>query len=250
MKKFLFVFAVCLFSISTFAQSAAELKNAANESLRSKDYAGALVNFEKFFAADDTFEDNASVYNAGYAALKSKKYGKALKYFDKTINANYKLAKSYRFKAYSFQKMKKFDEMIAVLNTGIEACKANNKNRKLVAMLGKHYFKQGVKALKDKKESEAESNFLLAVAYKFKNQANAYVNLATIYFNRGASILQAATPHANTQVEKYKAEATKAEDLFKKALDQVVKAKEINPENAAAKSLESNINTAIKNIKK
>jgi tetratricopeptide (TPR) repeat protein len=231
--------------VGLFAQSAAELKNAGNAALKAKDYKTALENFEKFMGAPDTFEDAAVVFNSAYSAIKVKEYEKAVKYFDQSITAKYKLSSAYRFKAIALKKMNKVDEMVATLKAGIEACPT--KNKKMLKTLGTHYLKEGVAAQKANKNDVAVAAFTKAAELKYKkNQVNAFLSLGTLYYNEGAKILQAATPIANSNPDKYKAEKGKAMNSFNKAIEYLNKAGELDPANEAVKGQIAAVKGAMK----
>ncbi|RUT79791.1 hypothetical protein [Ancylomarina longa] len=227
MKRLILIFAVCLCVTNVFAQSAAQLKNEGNAALKSKDYKTALMNFEKFMSAEDTFEDPALIFNSGYCAIKIKDFAKAEEYFGQAIEKEYKLSSAYRFKALAQKHQKKSDDMIATLEAGIKACPT--KNSKMITMLSKHYLLEGQKAQKADKFDTAEGLYKKAGELKSKMQVDAFLSLGTLYYNKGAKIMQAATPVANTQPEKYKAESVKAQSFFKMALTELTKAKTIAP---------------------
>ena len=227
MKRLILILVVCFSVASAFAQSAAQFKNDGNAALKSKDYKTALENYEKFLAAEDTFEDPALVFNTGYCAIKIKDYTRAEKYFGESVDNNYKLSSAYRFKALAQKSQKKYDDMIATLKAGIEACPT--KNSKMSSMLAKHYLIEGQKAQKANKFKAAEGLYKKAGEFKSKMQADALFSLGTLYYNEGAKIMQAATPIANTQPDKYKAESAKAQTYFKKAIAELNKAKAIAP---------------------
>lgn len=227
MKKFILILAVCLSAVGVFAQTAAQFKNEGNTALKSKDYKTALASYEKFLGAEDTVEDPALIFNSGYCAIKIKDYAKAEKYFGLAVEKNYKASTAYKYKAIAQKSQKKFDDMVVTLNAGIAACPT--KNSKLISALAKHYLLEGQKAQKADKFEVAEGLYKKAGGVKSKLQADALYSLGTLYYNKGAKIMQAATPNANTAPEKYKAESVKAKSYFKKAIDELNKAKLIAP---------------------
>lgn len=245
MKKLLLI-CVLFFSVAgVFAQQATELKNAGNAALKAKDYKTALENYEKFMQAEDTFDDAALVFNSAYCASKIKDYEKAVNYFDKSIQNKYKVSSAYRFKAIALKKLKKNDEMVATLRAGIEACPT--KNSKLISTLGKHYLIEGQKAQKANKIDAAVKSYTLASELKSKKtQVNALLSLGTLFYNEGAKIMQAATPIANSNPDKYKAESAKAQAKFKKALDYLNKANQLDPSNQAVTNTIKQVKGVIK----
>lgn len=227
MKKIILIFAVCLFAVGAFAQNAAQFKNEGNAALKSKDYKTALENYEKFLGAEDTVDDAALVFNSGYCAIKLKDYAKAEKYFGMAVDKNYKASTAYRYKAIAQKNQKKYDAMVATLTEGIAACPT--KKSKLISALSKHYLIEGQKAQKADKFELAESLYKKASDVKSKSQTDALFSLGTLYYNKGAKIMQAATPVANTEPEKYKEESVKAKSYFEKAIVELNKAKAIAP---------------------
>lgn len=227
MKRFIFSFIVCFSVVSSFAQSAAQYKNDGNAAIKSKDYKKALENYEKFLAAEDTTEDPALVFNTGYCAMKIDEFAKAEKYFGQSIASKYKLSNSYYYQALAQKSQDKFTEMISTLNAGIAACPT--KNSKMVSMLAKHFLLEGQEAQKSDKFEDAENLYSKAAKIKSNMQADALFSLGTLYYNKGAKIMQAATPIANAEPDKYKAESETAKLFFKKAMDELAKAKAIAP---------------------
>jgi len=227
MKKFILILAVCLSAVGVFAQKAAQFKNEGNAALKSKNYKTALESYEKFLDAEDTVEDAALVFNSGYCAIKIKDYAKAEKYFGMAVEKKYKISTAYRYKAIAQKSQKKFDDMVATLTEGIAACPT--KNSKLISALAKHYLLQGQKAQKADKFEVAEGLYKKAGGVKSKLQADALFSLGNLYYNKGAKIMQVATPVANSAPEKYKAESVKAKSYFQKAIVELNKAKVIAP---------------------
>lgn len=227
MKKLILLVAVCLCTAGVFAQTAAKLKNEGNAAIKSKNYKLALEKYEAFMNAEDTTQDFPLVFNAGYCAMKIKNYATAEKYYEQSIKNNYKTSKAYYYCALAQKKQKQFDKMVATLNKGIAACKG--KNSKLIKALSKHYLISGQKAQKAKKFAEAEELYQKAGEQKSKLQVDAFASLGTLYYNKGAEIMQKATPIANKEPEKYKAESVKAKGYYKKALEVLQKAKTLNP---------------------
>lgn len=226
MKKVLvFILASCL-TMSVFAQSAADLKNAGNDALRAKDYKTALVKFEEYFKVMEG-EDDATVFNAAYCAVKIKNYAKAVQLFDRSIKNRYKLSSSYLYKAKCYKSLKKTPEMIATLEEGMKAIK---NNKKLEKMYYVHFLKQGQKYQKAGNVEKAADNYTKVLTLNTKKyKSDAYFSLGTLYYNNGAKILQKATPLANKDKAKYEEAKTKANGEFKKALANLNEALAITP---------------------
>ncbi len=244
MKKFILILAVCFSAVGVFAQSAAQFKNDGNDALKSKDYKTALQNYEKYLGAEDTVEDPALVFNLGYCAIKLENYAKAEKYFSESIEKNYKPSVAYQYKALAQKNQNKLDEMVVTLNSGIAACP--KKKSKLVSTLAKHYLIEGQNAQKADKFEVAEDLYKKAGEVKSKLQADALYSLGALYYNKGAKIMQAATPTANTEPEKYKEEIVNAKTYFEKAITELNKAKVIAPTREDVISTIATINGLLK----
>ncbi len=227
MKKLILFVAVCLCTAGVFAQSAAQLKNEGNAALKARNYKVAMEKYEAFMNAPDTQQDFPLVFNTAYCAGKIKNYAKAEKYFAQSIKNNYKASKSYYYCALMQKKQNHYDQMVATLNKGIEACKG--KNSKLIKELSKYYLISGQKAQKAKDFTKAEELYKKAGEKKSKLQVDAFASLGTMYYNQGAQIMQKATPIANKEPEKYKAESVKAKGYYQKALNTLQKAKQLAP---------------------
>lgn len=242
MKKVLvFIFVSC-FTLSVFAQSPAELKNAGNAALKAKNYAEALVKFEEYFKVMEG-KDVKTVFNAAYCARKIKNYDKAVKLFDQSIQNRYKIASSYAYKAASYKKMKKIPEMVATLEEGLKATNSNPKLEKTYAI---HFLKEGVKFQKAGSISKAADNFKkVLIAKNKKYKSDALFSLGTLYFNHGAKIIQKATPFANKDKAKYAAEKVKANAQYKKALASLNEALTITPNREDVKSLVAEVKKAM-----
>ena len=93
MKKTTILLVLCLGFMSLFAQESIKLQNAGNDALNAKDYATALVNYEKAMAVWGTApQDSVMFYNCGYCAIQVKDYDKAIKYYNLAATHNYKAA--------------------------------------------------------------------------------------------------------------------------------------------------------------
>ena len=79
----------------------------------------------------------------------------------------------------------------------------------------------------------------------FQLIARGLLSLGTLYFNNGASILQKATPFANSEKEKYEAEKAKALADFRKAQDYLKQAATVEPTNEALKETQKQVADAI-----
>jgi len=226
MKKFILFIAVCFCVSSVFAQSAEELKNAGNAALRSKDYKEALTSLESYVAAIDTV-DKPAIYNLGVASYKTKDYIKSEKYFNQSIENDYKMYLSYQYLSNSLKKQKKYNEMIATLIKGIEACPS--KNKKLKASLAKQYFGSAQKANNFEK---SEDLFKKAIEIESKYKETALVALGQLYYNKGA--------------EFWPANQDKAKSYFEKSTNTLNDVLKMNPERKEAADLIATIKGLVK----
>ena len=182
--------------------------------------------------------------NTAYCATKIKNYAAAEKYFDMSIKNNYKGASSYLGKAQAQKSQNKTAEMLTTLQDGMKAFPGN---MKLETMYAAYYMKEGQTFQKAGDEAKAAENYTKVVnltTKSFKTQGLA--SLASLYFNNGAKILQAATPIANSDKAKYDAEKAKAVNDFKKAKDYLVQAQSLDPANQDVKDLMKQVNEALK----
>ena len=166
-------------------------KNAGNAAVKAKNYPEAFKQYEAYLKIVNN-KDNATVYNTAYCATKIKNYAAAEKYFDMSIKNNYKGASSYLGKAQAQKSQNKTAEMLTTLQDGMKAFPGN---MKLETMYAAYYMKEGQTFQKAGDEAKAAENYTKVVnltTKSFKTQGLA--SLASLYFNNGAKILQAATP--------------------------------------------------------
>ena len=207
MKRIAFLILSVLLTVSVFAQDpGATEKNAGNAAVKAKNYPEAFKQYEAYLKIVNN-KDNATVYNTAYCATKIKNYAAAEKYFDMSIKNNYKGASSYLGKAQAQKSQNK---------TAGDEAKAAENYTKVVNLTTKSFKTQGL------------------------------ASLASLYFNNGAKILQAATPIANSDKAKYDAEKAKAVNDFKKAKDYLVQAQSLDPANQDVKDLMKQVNEALK----
>ena len=223
MKRIAFLILSVLLTVSVFAQDpGATEKNAGNAAVKAKNYPEAFKQYEAYLKIVNN-KDNATVYNTAYCATKIKNYAAAEKYFDMSIKNNYKGASSYLGKAQAQKSQNKTAEMLTTLQDGMKA-----------------FQKAGDEA----KAAENYTKVVNLTTKSFKTQGLA--SLASLYFNNGAKILQAATPIANSDKAKYDAEKAKAVNDFKKAKDYLVQAQSLDPANQDVKDLMKQVNEALK----
>lgn len=244
MKKTVLLLFSVLLMVNVFAQDpgAAE-KNAGNAAYKAKNYAEAFKNWEAYLKINE-FKDAACVFNTAYIALKLNKYPEAVKYYDMAIQAKYKVGSAYHGKALAWSKQNNVAEMLATLQAGMQAVPNNSK---LETMYASHYMKEGQKFQKAGNEAKALEAYGMITNMSNKNfKLQGYLSFGTLYFNKGAQILQEVNPLANTDKAKYEAGKAKAMEIFQKAKSYVVKAQGIDPSNQDMKDLLAQITDAMK----
>lgn len=232
MKKVILLLAFCLSVGNLFAQDADKLRDEGDAALKAKNYAEALTKYSAFLEATN-YEDAGRVFNAGFCADQAKKYEEAVKFFDMSIQKNYNTDDSYVGKAKAYRDLNKAPEFTATVEAGL---KAFPDNVNLEKMLYVYCMKQAQAAQKANKIADAEELFkdVLVVGNK-TYKGNAFYSLGILFYNNGAKILQAATPLATTDADKYAAEKTKATADFKKSKEYLEQGLAIVPENEGIK---------------
>ena len=218
MRKIIVLVALCLAVGNVFAQDADKLRDEGDAALNAKDYATALTKYGEYLKLNE-YKDTVRIYNAGFAANQAKNYAEAAKYFDMSIKYNYNVDDAYVGEAMAYRNLNNTEEFLKTASEGLKAIPADNKNRaNLEKLIYAYCIKQGQAAQK-------------------KGDLAGYGN--------GAKILQAATPIATTDPDKYNAEKAKANEDFKKAKDYLTKALEVNPNDANSKKILDATNTVL-----
>lgn len=234
MKKIVLLLAFCLSVGNLFAQDADKLRDEGDAALKAKDYAGALAKYADYLKATD-YKDTVRIFNAGFCADQADNPAEAAKYFDLSIQNKYNADDAYVGKAKAYRDMNKAAEFTATVEEGL---KAFPKNTNLEKMLYVYCIKNGQAAQKKGDYKQAEELFKdVLVVSNPTYKGNALYSLGTMFYNKGAKALQAATPLATSDPEKYKAEKSKADADFKKAQEYANQALAINPDNANAKKI-------------
>lgn len=274
MKNVVMMTLAVFLSVFAFAQDAAEKINQANEAMKAEDYAKA------FSLYDDAMKNLGDVqveptinYNIGFAAYKADNFEGAHEYFDKAIAADVNVAKSWEYKALSYNKQDKYAEAVEsyekaiaasdndteslVFNAAIAAYRGNMLD-KAIELFGKSVENnyRGETALYYKAIAHRKQND--DVAYKATLEkgaemfptddkissalANVYVSEGNELYKKGAAILSAANEKVNggslkTTDEAYTAEVEKAQEQFRAAMEVLEKAKELDPSNENAQKL-------------
>jgi len=240
MKKVVLLLSFCFFLGQVFAQGADKLRDEGDAALKAKNYAEALTKYSEYLKLTN-YEDEGRIFNAGYSADQVDKFDEAVRFFDMAIQKGYQTENAYVGKAKALRDMDKSDEFSATVEAGLKAF-PNNTN--LEKMHYGYFMKLGQAEQKGGDINDAEKQFKEVLKLSNKTyQGNALYSLGILYYNTGAKILQAATPLAQSDQDKYNLEKGKASTNFKKAkeyLEQAVAAGNAN----ATKSLEA-VNKAL-----
>lgn len=233
-----------LITTSLFAQDGdAAAKNAGNAAYSSKNFKEAYTQWEKYLVSVN-YTDKAVVYNTAVVANKIKNYAGAVKYFGMSIKNNYKLKSSYMGKALAEEDLGKYDDMLATLKKGIEA---TGGDVKLEKKYGNYFLAKGLDAQKAGNVDLAESNYKKAAAVTNKEmQIKAYSALSSLYFNKGAKIMESANKYANTNKTQFAADKEKANADFQKAMEYAEEAQLLDVESEEISTMIQNIKDAMK----
>lgn len=243
MKKIVLLLAFCLSVGNLFAQDADKLRDEGDAALKAKDYAGALAKYGEYLKLTD-YQDTVRIFNAGFCADQAGQAAEAAKYFDLSIQNNYNADDAYVGKAKAYRDMNKPAEFTATVEEGL---KAFPKNANMEKMLYVYCVKGGQAAQKKGNYAEAEELFKdVLVVSNPTYKSNALYSLGAMLYNKGAKALQAATPLATGDPDKYKSEKAKADADLKKAQGYLNQALELNPENANAKKIAEAIAAQLK----
>lgn len=134
-----------------------------------------------------------------------------------------------------YLKQNNYQDTARIFNCGYAANQAKN-----YAEAAK-YFDMAVKM------NYAEKMYKEVLAVSNKDyQSNAYYSLGAMLYGNGAKILQAATPIATSEPDKYNAEKAKADKDFKQAKEYLTKAVELDPKDENSKKILASINDILK----
>ncbi|WP_106829429.1 tetratricopeptide repeat protein [Parabacteroides pacaensis] len=245
MKRLFVLLVANLLVWNSFAQNADpnQLIKEGDEALTAKNYP---VAFEKYnaYLTQSGKNDTVRIYNCAVCADKADKFADAAKYFEKSIKNNYKTEDAYVGLAKAYSDMKKGPELIATAKEGMEKFPENINLQKLVYV---YCMKNGQALQKANKIKEAEDTFEQGLIIKDKKmKTNVLYSLGVLYYNAGAKTLQAATPLATSDPDKYAKEKTEAMNDFKKASEYLNEVTTIAPDNANAKKLLDAVKAAMK----
>lgn len=125
-------------------KSADEYKNEGNEFVRTKDYASALVAYEKAIAKWGDSLDAATVYAAADCARRVKQADKASELYTKSIALDYKADFSIYYLSDILKDAGKEDEMEALLVTGLEKYTSGPASGAMKKSLVLYYLKKAL----------------------------------------------------------------------------------------------------------
>lgn len=227
MKKLFTLVIASIFTLVAFSQDAATFKNSGNDALRAKNYKEAIKQYEAYFKVLEG-DDDVTLYNLASCAMRAKDYEKSVVLFTKCIKNRYKESSSYFYKAKAYKMLNKNVEMATTLE---EAMALSPGDSKLEQMYYAYYMTEGIELQKARKIEEAADCFEKVLVVKGKKfRTDALYSLGVLYSNKGARIMEAATPIANTDKEAYATEKSKAKEFYTKALGYLEEAAIINPE--------------------
>ncbi|MDH6306937.1 pilus assembly protein Flp/PilA [Parabacteroides sp. PF5-5] len=241
-KVLLFVLTLFLCTGSLFAQDADQLRDEGDAALKEKNYALALTKYSEYLKLTD-YQDAARIFNTGYSADQAKNYAEAVRFFGMAIEKNYNKENAYVGKVKALRDLDKKDEFIAALGEGLKDFPTNVN----LGKLGYGYLMKVAQAeQKSGNIAEAEKLFKEVLVVPDKtHKGNALYSLGILFFNNGAKALQAASPLATSDPDKYAAEKAKANEDFKKAKTYLEQALVESPANENAKKSLENVNKAL-----
>ena len=247
MKKIVLLVALCLCVGNLFAQDADKLRDEGDAALKAKDYATVVTKYGEYLKQNN-YQDTARIFNCGYAANQAKNYAEAAKYFDMAVKMNYNVDDSYVGEAMAYRNLNKTEEFLTTVKEGLKVIPDGNKNKtNLEKLLYGYCIKQGQAAQKKGDLAGAEKMYKEVLAVSNKDyQSNAYYSLGAMLYGNGAKILQAATPIATSEPDKYNAEKAKADKDFKQAKEYLTKAVELDPKDENSKKILASINDILK----
>lgn len=148
----------------------------------------------------------------------------------------------------AYRNLNKTEDFLTTVEEGLKAIPDGNKNKaNLEKLLYAYCIKQGQAAQKKGDIAGAEKMYKeVLIASNKTYQGNAYYSLGAMFYGNGAKILQAATPIATSDPDKYNAEKAKADKEFTQAKEYLTKAMEINPNDANSKKILDSINEILK----
>ena len=247
MKKIVLLVALCLCVGNLFAQDADKLRDEGDAALKAKDYATVVTKYGEYLKQNN-YQDTARIFNCGYAANQAKNYAEAAKYFDMAVKMNYNVDDSYVGEAMAYRNLNKTEEFLTTVKEGLKVIPDGNKNKtNLEKLLYGYCIKQGQAAQKKGDLAGAEKMYKEVLAVSNKDyQSNAYYSLGAMLYGNGAKILQAATPIATSEPDKYNAEKAKADKDFKQAKEYLTKAVELDPKAENSKKILASITDILK----
>ncbi len=143
MKRLTVVFFLCFSFSSLYSQNAVTLKNEGNKAMTEKQYARALVLYERALGVwGNKPMDNAMIFSMGACAYRSSDMKKSLKYIDMSIAAGYSLDMAYQYRACIMKAQDNMEGYFKTLKEGLAKVPAS---KALKESLAKYYFTEGDK---------------------------------------------------------------------------------------------------------
>jgi tetratricopeptide (TPR) repeat protein len=143
MKRLFLIFFVSFSFCTLHAQNAATLKAEGDKAMGAKQYAVALLKYEKAMGVwGKKPVDNAMIYNMGTCAYSVPDLKKSQKYFDMCIAAGYNLDMSFQYQACIMEAHKDTVGYIKTLKEGL--AKVPN-SKAIKSSLSKYYDNEGDK---------------------------------------------------------------------------------------------------------
>lgn len=248
MKKVVVLAACCLLSIgNSFAQDADALRDAGDAAMKAKDYPTAVAKYSEYLKQNN-YQDTVRIFNCGFAANQAKNYAEAAKFFDMAVKMNYNMDDAYVGAAMAYRNLNQTEDFLRTTEAGLKAIPADNKNKaNLEKLVYAYCIKQGQAAQKKGDLTAAEKMYKEVVDLSNKSyKSKAYYCLGAMMYGNGAKILQAATPIATSDPEKYKAEKAKADKDFKAAKDYLTQAVALDPNDENSKKILASIDEVLK----
>lgn len=143
MKRFVLFLFFCFSFSYLYPQNATVLQNEGNKALGAKQYALALLKYEKALAVwGNKPADNAMIFAMGTCAYSVNDMKKSLTYIDRSIAAGYNLDMAYQYRACIMKAQNNADGYLATIKEGLAKVPAS---KSLKQSMAKYYFEEGDK---------------------------------------------------------------------------------------------------------
>ena len=148
----------------------------------------------------------------------------------------------------AYRNLNKTEEFLTTVKEGLKVIPDGNKNKtNLEKLLYGYCIKQGQAAQKKGDLAGGRENVQRGPSRIEQGlPEQRYYSLGAMLYGNGAKILQAATPIATSEPDKYNAEKAKADKDFKQAKEYLTKAVELDPKDENSKKILASINDILK----